>query len=113
MKIRNGFVSNSSSSSYIIAIKDESSNWIKSFIEAFENTRHIEYIRSDYERFLKDYGSDDEDTINYKRILDIYDNPQDGYKNICIEYDRGSETVDVFIEKLEANDCIKILLHEC
>ena len=77
MKIRNGFVSNSSSSSFIVSIKDES-KWTKEDI-----------TKNNKEVFTKHYGEDADECEYQKELIkkykDTFLDPASGSISFCFQ----------------------------
>ena len=105
MKIRNGFVSNSSSSSYIIAIKE-----IDSFAQVFIDklgSEFLSYLRDDFDKC----DNCEEGTWLYKLIKKCqeYENSSRWATVISCNVDYDAECMINYLDALEKAGLIKII----
>ena len=131
MKVRNGFVTNSSSSNFVIAYKSDSSVPIKAFpkmvkyiLEStgeYHQTEKAEIIRnidSYNEYFLDRYGYNNDQTIQDiinedSRLQEIYDSAIDylnaGYAIAIKRVDNWDEDISGLIREMNDKDNFIIL----
>lgn len=95
MKVRNGFVSNSSSSSFVLRIMDSYDNFISNVVNS-EELEYANYVN----RFI-------ENCEEIKKGFENSSNPIDFIEQW--QYSRDKDTVDAYNEYLETKDILKLL----